>query len=186
MTSWRSNYFLASFVLVLLRSHGGNAMGPCCDRLSDTRWCRAANLLAGRDRTCMVQMAIYSSGRANYSSCLGVSTASACISLASLQRTMYTESLVPIPRGWTLEMGAAARQLVELVEDADSGAAEADGAGAVLAGAVEDAEMGGKIEGGEGAGGGADVGAPIKLSKAQRKNKERGARKAAAGNGLTL
>ena len=27
------------------RPTGGDAMGPCCDRLSATRWCRAANLL---------------------------------------------------------------------------------------------------------------------------------------------
>ena len=62
----------------------------------------------------------------------------------------------------------------------------ADEAGAALADAVEDGEMGGMGEGGEGAGGGADARAPIKLSRAQRKHKERGARKAAAGNGLTL
>ena len=31
------------------RPTGGNAMGPCCDRLSATRWCRAANLLVDND-----------------------------------------------------------------------------------------------------------------------------------------
>ena len=82
----------------------------------------------------------------------------------------HTEQRAP------LEVGVAAAeisagQLVEMVEDAVSEAAGADGAGAVVVGAVDYDEMGGMVEGGDGAGG--DAGAAEVVQKSSKRVRNR-------------